>query len=315
MKIENSQSDVSRWSVALDIGGTHVSAAAIDLDAGSVIEGSRASLDVDSRGPAEPILAAWTQAAATAMRAVPDRAGFAGTGLAMPGPFDYERGICWIKDLDKYESLYGLNIRAALKDRLHLPPASPMIFRNDAVCFLLGECAFGAARGRQNVIALTLGTGFGSGFLRGGEAVESGRGVPEGGFFYNQPWKGATAEEHFSGRGLLRRYAEAGDGRAPEGVKDVADRAAAGESLALDVLQNYGSGLAAFLAPWAAALPADVIVIGGNISRAWEWFGPALTQGLNSAAPSAMVVPSSLLEDAALFGAASLPLRYREPAE
>lgn len=300
--------------MALDIGGTHVSAAAVDLVAGRIIEGSVASLDVNSQGQAESILAAWSQAAAHALALGPDRAALAGVGLAMPGPFDYERGICLIEGVGKYESLFGLNIRTFLKERLQLPPAVPVLFRNDAVCFLLGEAQWGAARGWRNVIAITLGTGFGSAFLRSGEVVDSGPGVPPGGWFYTAPWKGDIAENHFSTRGLVRRYAEAG-GTALDGAKDMAARAAAGEDCARQTFDVFGRDLGDFLAPWAAAMPADMIVVGGNISRAWEWFGPAINDALNAAVPSVIVQPSVLLEDAALLGAASLPMRYREPKD
>lgn len=303
-----------RWAVALDIGGTHVTASAVDLNSGRISQESRSTLAVESKSAAEPILEVWSQAAAHAIQSRANDIKFCGIGLAMPGPFDYERGICWIKGVEKYESLYGLNIRALLKDRLGLPSNAPILFRNDAECFLLGECAYGAARGWRNVIAITLGTGFGSAFMRDGEVASEGPGVPDGGYFYYQPWKNQTAEDFFSTRGLLSRYKVAGGGTV-DGAKDISTRAEAGEAIATQTFKEFGKELAEFLAPWAIAMPADGIVVGGNISRAWTWFAPPLIESLKSAAPDVMVKPSALFEDAALLGAASLTLRYREPAE
>ena len=33
-----------------------------------------------------------------------------GIGFAMPGPFDYVKGICYIQGVAKYENLYGINV-------------------------------------------------------------------------------------------------------------------------------------------------------------------------------------------------------------
>ncbi|GAB4321600.1 MAG: ROK family protein [Candidatus Sumerlaeia bacterium] len=306
-----------RWSWALDIGGTHVSAGAVDLAAGRIVPESRITLPVDSAGSAEAILAAWTQAASHAIATgrrwaasagAGERTRPAGGGLAMPGPFDYERGVCWIKGVNKYEALYGMNIREILVQRLGLGSDEPLVFRNDAVCFLLGECAWGAARGARNVIAVTLGTGLGSAFQREGRVVESGPGVPPEGWFYSTPWGDGTAEDCFSTRGLLRRYGEAGGTPAAGGVKELAGRADAGEVLARRVFSSFGRELGEFLAPWARAMPAEVIVVGGNIARAWAWFGSEVQSALAAEAPAVRVRRTALWEDAALLGAAWLPI-------
>lgn len=41
-----------------------------------------------------------------------------GIRLAFPGPFDYEQGICLMKGLDKYDRLYGINLRQVFSERL-----------------------------------------------------------------------------------------------------------------------------------------------------------------------------------------------------
>jgi glucokinase len=43
-------------------------------------------------------------------------------GISMPGPFDYENGICLIKGQNKYEALYGLYIKGLLADKLGIEP-------------------------------------------------------------------------------------------------------------------------------------------------------------------------------------------------
>ena len=68
-------------------------------------------------------------------------------GIAMPGPFDYENGICYIKGLDKYESLFNLNVKEMLAQQLNIE-RSDIYMMNDASCFLKGEVFGGVAKER-----------------------------------------------------------------------------------------------------------------------------------------------------------------------
>ena len=65
-------------------------------------------------------------------------------GVAAPGPFDYENGICMVHGLGKLEGLFNVDMRAELA-RAACRPTS-IRFLNDAEAFLLGESVAGAAR-------------------------------------------------------------------------------------------------------------------------------------------------------------------------
>ena len=236
-----------------------------------------------------------------------------GVGLAMPGPFEYDVGICRIQDLNKYDSLYGLNIRTELKWRLGLPAETPVIFRNDASCFLLGELWRGAAVGHKAAIGLTLGTGFGSSFVRRGRLIEEGPDVPKDGFLYHLPWRDRIADDWFSARGLLRRYRELGGERA-ENVRQLAERVP-DDPAARRAFEDFGAELADFLLPWIKTFKPEVIVTGGNIAKAWRYFETVLVGQIRADAPLVEVKPARLFEDAALLGAGWLPLRFREPEQ
>ena len=58
--------------------------------------------------------------------------------LAFPGPFDYKNGICLLQGLDKYDALYGCNLRRAFSEISGLPEQK-IQFINDAAAFALGE--------------------------------------------------------------------------------------------------------------------------------------------------------------------------------
>lgn len=97
-------------------------------------------------------------------------------GIAMPGPFDYLTGICLMKNVNKYESLYGLNIKQELSDRLGIDVQN-IVFRNDSEAFLAGEMRFGAGKGLKKGIGITLGTGLGTSIYQNGEAQDMALGI------------------------------------------------------------------------------------------------------------------------------------------
>lgn len=295
-------------TIGMDIGGSHVSAVRVAQPGGALLHETMASLPVDASAPAEEVLGVWAAALRRAMEGAGEGTPLLGVGVAMPGPFDYPNGICLMEGVAKYDTLHGVNIRREMKDRVPLAKGIPLVFLNDASCFLLGEAVAGAAKGADRVIGLTLGTGFGSAFLAGGRIVESGPGVPENGWLYNAPFGGTTAEECFSGRGLLA-LAEEMTGRRPPSLRHLAGQVRAGEA-DRRIFERYGALLGEFLAPWARGFSSEIIIIGGNISRSMDLFSEALDSALGH---SVLTRASLLREDAALAGAGFLPLAYNEP--
>src|SRR5690349_18559962 len=93
-----------RLIVGIDIGGSHITAALIDLEKQCVLEESKVRSRVNSNGPAEEIIGTWLQVIKDVIAVAPQR--ITDLRLAMPGPFDYENGISLIKGMNKYESLY-----------------------------------------------------------------------------------------------------------------------------------------------------------------------------------------------------------------
>ncbi len=303
---------VSHHVVGIDIGGSHITTAIVNIEREEIEKESRTKRSVDTKGASEEILEKWCTAITKAIAVLPPDGELLGYGVAMPGPLDYDKGICLIKGLGKFEALYGVNLRHALKSRLEIPERQPIIFRNDSVCFLLGEQWKGAAKGYVNLIGITLGTGFGSAFMRNGEIRGQGEeGLPPSGWFYNVPFKDGIADDYFSSRGLLRLYKEESGERLSDAV-DIAKRASE-EEAAKNTFLRFGCLLSEFLEPWIHSIKPDCVVVGGNITRSWKWFGSALVDMLNSKVPGVAIRPSLLFEDAALFGAALLPLRYKEP--
>ena len=82
----------------------------------------------------------------------------------MPGPFDYVKGICYIRGVAKYENLYGLNISECHCSILGVHDDFLIRFMNDASSFAVGEAWAGSASKFNRSLSITLGTGFGSAF-------------------------------------------------------------------------------------------------------------------------------------------------------
>jgi predicted NBD/HSP70 family sugar kinase len=274
---------------ALEIGGTHVAAARVDPTSAELDPSSRLRLALPLNGGRDELLERILEAA----RAVAGD-GIERLGIAVPGPFDYERGISEVRH--KLAALHGVDLRRALAGALGLP-ADAFVFLNDADAFLLGEWWAGAARGRRRAAGITLGTGLGSAFLVDGRIVRSGPGVFPGGEAHVVEFRGRPVEETISRGGLLARYGASDEAL---DVKEIAGRARDGELRARETLADFGSALGDFLGPWLREFEPECVVVGGSIARAWELFAPALEHAL---APLSATAAENL-DDAPLLGAA-----------
>lgn len=287
---------MTSFVVTLDIGGSHVTAALVDPVARQVVPGSRRVRHVGHDAPRQDLIAAWAGAALDAAPIA--EAPVLGVGIAIPSPFDHARGVSLHRH--KFADLHGVNVAQALRDAWAGSALAGIVpaFGNDADLFALGEAWAGRGRGATRVIGVTLGTGLGSGFVDRGQVVTSGPGVPPDGELWDTPYLGGIAEDHVSTRALMGAYERVRHETVrPSGL---ADRARAGDTRARAVWVEFGAHLAHVLAPHVATFVPDVVVVGGNLSRAWDLFaGPLASLG-------APCHPSELLDDAALLGAAAV---------
>lgn len=276
----------------LEIGGSHVTAALIDLAAGRVL--ARQDVPLPLVAGREELFDAFV-AAGRGIAAPADAA----WGVAIPGPFDYAAGIGRFVGVAKFEALNGVDVGAALKHSLN---AATIRFLNDADAFGVGEVAAGAARGHDRAVCLTLGTGVGSAFVADGYPVKTGDQVPPDGFVYVLTHAGRDLEDWMSRRALRRAYAEA-TGRDLD-VIDIAQQARCGEPVALAVWKTALGAMTETIGPWVRRFGADIVVIGGAIARSWDLIEPLVSAGFAAVGAPVEVVPAGRPDDAALFGAA-----------
>lgn len=281
----------------LDIGGTHVTAARVAN--GTVVEHYRGPLDADAEASA--IISQIAMAASALTGPIPGSS----WGVAIPGPFDYVRGVGDFGSVEKFRSLRGFGVGAALCAVL---PGRPdrVTFVNDAEAYALGEWD---ARGRpERLILITLGTGVGSGFIVGGAAITAGLEVPVDGNIHTEHWEGQPLERTVSREAIRRTFAAARGGTAD--IEEITRLARAGDVDAGRVLHEAMVVLGNVLARWVGRFHPDVVVIGGSMSRSWDVLSPGLLAGLaQSDIHRPHLSPAQLVDTAPLVGAAIIATR------
>jgi glucokinase len=148
------------WLAGIDIGGTNLKAVAAAPDGTVLHRVSRATADGSASA------ADWISLARVALADFSQRLGSApgSVGVCAPGLAASDgRSIAHLPG--KLAGLVGLDWTTALAQ----PTVVPVV--NDAHAALLGEAWVGAARGRQHVILLTLGTGVGGAVLSDGRLL------------------------------------------------------------------------------------------------------------------------------------------------
>ncbi len=199
----------------------------------------------------------------------------------------------------------------------------PCVLGNDANAAALGEWRYGAGRGCDDLLVVTLGTGLGSGFIVNGQLVVGPFGnagelghstlVIDG-----RPCscgRNGCLEAYVSIRGIRQTYLEFADSSEllkVEGVKPIAEAALRGDDAAVRTFRETASWLAVALANAVAHVCPARIVLFGGIARNGDvllnplkrMFEDAL---LNIYHGNVEIVLSALPEDdAGILGAAAL---------
>ncbi|MCX2451016.1 ROK family protein [Pedobacter sp. PLR] len=275
--------------IGVDIGGSHITAAHVDATTFKVIEHTLKRERVAAMDTAEVILQSWLNVLSSLII----RANGENTkiGIAMPGPFDYEKGISMMQNQEKYDALYGVNVKEILAQRLEIPETD-IVFINDAEAFLRGELASGAASDKERAIGITLGTGLGS--------TSNGSGVTIDMNWAFRPFKDSIAEEYISTRWFLKKYKEI-TGEEVKNVEVLLE--VAEEAVKNEIFEEFSDNLSIFLNDFIAQEQPQVVVIGGNIAKTWDHFIGLLTAKIKD--KTVAIRQSEMWEDAALVGAAN----------
>jgi glucokinase len=150
------------WWLGFDIGGTRTKVGVVSPD-GTVRQAQ--VLDTEH----QPFATIWERLLAGIDEAVTreGRGGLRGVGIAAPGVVEATFGVRNLPG--KVPGIEGFPLRERLEARLGIPVRCV----NDGAAATLAEWRFGAARGFEDVVGLTLGTGLGAGVILGGRPLAS----------------------------------------------------------------------------------------------------------------------------------------------
>ena len=285
--------NTDRIVMGIDIGGSHITAALIDLDQKKIIEGTWARDRVNGQASTEEVIDSWTETIVKVAGAYSGK--FDSFHFAMPGPFAYKKGVSLIKNQDKYRSLYGKNIKDMLAAKLNVDISS-INFMNDAACFLQGEVFSGSMNGYDHAIGLTLGTGLGTAHYINGQAKDAD--------FWKMPFMKGIAEDYLSTRWFIKRYFEL-SGVVIKDVRELVELHSAAPEFK-EIFAEFSHNLAGFLYKFIRKKMPLASVIGGNIANAEQYFLDDTRRNLAELMGYSFPVRKSLLnEKATLLGAAS----------
>lgn len=300
-----------KYVLGVDIGGSHIASAIVDVKARAIVLQTKAHRALDSQQKALKILNIWVACIKETLNNCNDFE-IDGVGISMPGPTNYKDGISKMRGCNKYEQLYGLDIRnylwKELKEWVNEP--SKITFVNDANSFLLGE-KWIANIEDENIAAITLGTGIGSGFSVNDKIVTTGENVPSNGEVYNVPFKTKTAEDWISTRWFLKTYKER-FGTSAKNVKEIAEKARASEK-ARAIFEDFGENLGGFLAPVLKKFKTDTLIFGGNITKSYDLFKTAFENNFKEDLPKIHFAKET--ENSAILGAVKHFLKTKFPIQ
>ncbi|MDE6107994.1 MAG: ROK family protein [Oscillospiraceae bacterium] len=314
------------YYIGIDLGGTNVAAGVTDKE-GRLL--GKASI------PCPRGVEAIADAMAESARLAAQEANIpleecASVGVASPGSIDPAKGIVF------HAFNLGLDhvpLAQMVSDRLG---GIPTLLENDANAAALGEYVAGAGKGKNSLVAITLGTGVGSGAVLEGKlytgfnyaAFESGHMVIHRGGRPCTCGRKGCWEAYASATGLIKSAREAMEAH-PESAlwkfaptleevtgKTPFDAAQAGDAVAQAVLDEYIEDLVCGLANMINILQPEVLCIGGGICKQGENLMKPLRAVLDreeftkDAAHRTQVCIAKLGNDAGIIGGAMLPL-YR----
>ena len=286
----------SRSLLAVDLGGTKVALAAVSAS-GKIL--ARANEPVDTSSPEGPV-----DQIVRLARVLGERHRFSAAGVAIPG-LVRKNGTVWAPNLPGWDAM---PLAKKLRARLRIP----VVVESDRNAAVLGEAWRGAARGKEDVIVLIVGTGIGAGILSGGRLI---RGAHE--LSGCAGWMVTTeARDEWTKKvgGLESLIAGPAIGRiAGRSSVELAEAARNGDAAAKKIFARVGAQLGAALANLISLFDPEAIVLTGGVSSAADLFleeakktARALGQPLS--APKVDITVTSLGADANLLGAARLVL-------
>lgn len=315
---------MKRYAVGIDLGGTYTKIALVDK-AGSLTY--RAQLSTQGYSDKDSLLSALVVEIRNILRKA--RFSFddiAGVGIGVPGIVDFKRGfIHCLTNIPGWKNV-------ALKKILETKLKTRVLADNDVNLMAWGEYKFGAGRGAENIICVTLGTGVGGGIIVEGKLYRGASSAS--GEIGHIPIKEKGLKCNCGGVGCLERYV--GNRYIVAGVQNKIKRgdttlisrlvhddlslitpeiisyaARRNDALAVSVWRDAGRKIGFVLSGVINLLNPERIIIGGGMAEAGEVLFKAVRMTIEERSlpvnrKIVEIVKAGLGNDAGVVGAAAL---------
>lgn len=314
---------MSKYSIGVDLGGTNITIALVDLK-GKIKNKVKISTQADKE--ADFIIKTIIENIRVLIRDV-RFSQLIGIGIGAAGQIDHARGVIQFSP-----NLHWRNVPIVkeVKKEFNLP----VYIDNDANVACYGEFLFGAGRGAQNILCVTLGTGVGGGIIINSKIYRGAGGVAGEIGHITVESKGRKC--NCGNRGCMEAYVGAPHIRErciekiKSGRKSIVTRIVEGslskitpkvleeaafykDKLSQEIWQETGMYLGVGLASLINIFNPEKIIIGGGIANAGALIlGPMLKtmkeRALAVSLQDVKIVRAKLGEEAGVIGAAMLVL-------
>ncbi len=298
---------LKKFIIAIDLGGTNLKVSLLDLN--YKIK-DRETLGTHTFMQKEDLILGIVHAVNRFIKYNNlSKAEILGVGLGLPGPVDAKSGI--VHFFPNIPGWKEVRLRDILKKKLGLP----VYLDNDAKLMTLAEHKLGAAKGRLNVLCMTLGTGIGGGIIINGRlyrgfnnaAGEVGHlSINEKGAYCNCGSYGCL-EAYVGNRRIISQAKKIFKRNIT--LEELSRLAARGNRQAIAVWRQAGAHLGFALAGVVNLLNLDAIVIGGGVAKAGRVLFNSIEETLKKQAMSVQAKHVNILKakfgnEAGLIGAA-----------
>ena len=246
-------------------------------------------------------------------------------GFGFPGQIDYKKGV--VRLSTNIPGWNGVEIADIIKTEFGIPA----FIDNDVRCATLGELKYGAGKGAENLVCITVGTGIGSGLVLNGKLVRGASnaageighiklsmhdgplcGCGDFGCFEayaSGPSIVAMAEDYIRG-GKSTKYREMASS-AEITPHVVAEAAKQGDPVAIQIFTQIGQYLGIGLSSVVNLLNPEKIIIGGGIAAAGDLLFNPIRETIDKRAmkiskEAVVIVPAELGNTAGVIGASLL---------
>ena len=313
---------MTEYALVADVGGTRTRVALVDATGAIVVRHSAETLAREGRAAVMNRLADALEHVASERRTE-----IKGVGLSLASPVEPGTGVMY-NPPNLGSEWHLFTPIPMLQERLSLP----VYAENDATLGALGEHAFGAGRGSDNMVYMTVSTGIGGGVIIGGNLYTGTNGfggeighmtIDQNGPLDNCGNVGCL-EVLASGTALARMAQErigagessvmlgfAGGDIAAVDARIVVQAAQQDDALAQSLMQEVGRSLASGIITLMHIFDPQLIVIGGGLGQNLEMFMPTIEPEVKRRAMAHFqgavpVAKSQLGDDVSLLGAAAL---------